>query len=95
MKLQPGRSLHYKGKEYIVLGVARHSETEEELVVYQQDYGQYGLWVRPLAIFHQTIEVDGNRVPRFDFVGGNQSLACPSHILSDRINLLNLNFPNV
>jgi len=68
MKLQPGRYRHYKGQEYIVLGVARHSETEEELVVYRQDYGEHGLWVRPLAMFQETVEIAGQRVPRFEFV---------------------------
>lgn len=67
MKL--GRYRHYKGNEYIVLGVARHSETEEELVVYRQDYGERGLWVRPLAMFEETVEVNGQRVPRFAYVG--------------------------
>ena len=46
--LKPGRYRHYKGRDYIVLGIARHSETQEELVVYRQDYGERGLWVRPL-----------------------------------------------
>jgi hypothetical protein len=67
--VKPGRYRHYKGNEYIVLGIARHSETEEELVVYRQDYGARGLWVRPLAMFLETIELDGQRVPRFEFVG--------------------------
>lgn len=69
MSVKPGRYRHYKGNEYIILGVARHSETEEELVVYRQDYGEKGLWVRPLAMFLETVEVDGQRVPRFKFVG--------------------------
>jgi hypothetical protein len=69
MTVKAGRYRHYKGSEYIVLGVARHSETEEELVVYRQDYGERGLWVRPLAMFLETIEVDGLSVPRFEFVG--------------------------
>jgi hypothetical protein len=69
MTVQAGRYRHYKGKEYLVIGVARHSETEEELVVYRQDYGERGLWVRPLAMFEETVEVDGRRVLRFQFVG--------------------------
>ena len=64
-----GRYRHFKGNEYIVLGVAWHSETEEELVVYRQDYGERGLWVRPLAMFLETVEMDGQLVPRFEFVG--------------------------
>mgnify|MGYP002623597647 CR=1 FL=1 len=69
MSLQPGRYRHYKGNEYIVLGVARHSETEEELVVYRQDYGDRGLWVRPLRMFAETVEVNGTRQPRFAWIG--------------------------
>jgi hypothetical protein len=52
-----------------VLGVARHSETLEELVVYRQEYGDRGLWVRPLAMFLETVEVEGRRVPRFQRLG--------------------------
>lgn len=69
MSVRPGRYRHYKGYEYIVLGVARHSETEEELVVYRPDYGDHNLWVRPRAMFEQQVEVDGRQVPRFAFVG--------------------------
>lgn len=64
-----GRYRHYKGKDYIVIGVARHSETEEELVVYRQDYGERSLWVRPKAMFLESVEVDGQSIPRFQFVG--------------------------
>ena len=64
-EIQPGRYRHYKGNEYSVLGVARHSETLEELVVYRQEYGERGLWVRPAAMFAETVEVDGRIVPRF------------------------------
>ena len=64
-EIQPGRYRHYKGNEYTVLGVARHSETLEELVVYRQEYGERGLWVRPAAMFAETVEVDGLIVPRF------------------------------
>jgi hypothetical protein len=67
--VRPGRYRHYKGKDYFVVGVARHSETEEELVVYRQDYGDRGLWVRPAGMFVETVEVDGERVERFRFVG--------------------------
>ena len=61
----PGLYRHYKGNDYEVLGVARHSETEEELVVYRPVLGTSGLWVRPLAMFAETVEVDGRTVPRF------------------------------
>ena len=63
--ISPGRYRHYKGNEYSVLGVARHSETLEELVVYRQEYGEHGLWVRPKAMFMETVIVNGQKVPRF------------------------------
>lgn len=63
-----GRYLHYKSREYTVLGVARHSETQEELVVYRQEYGDHSLWVRPVAMFLEAVEKGGERVPRFQFV---------------------------
>ena len=68
--VQPGRYRHYKGKEYTALGVALHSETQEELVVYGQEYGDHGLWVRPKQMFLETVEVDGQAVPRFRYLGG-------------------------
>ena len=64
-EIQPGRYRHYKGNEYTVLGVACHSETLEELAVYRQEYGERGLWVRPAAMFAETVEVNGRIVPRF------------------------------
>ena len=63
--MEPGTYRHYKGNLYEVLGVARHSETEEEVVVYRALYGDGGLWVRPLAMFEETVLVDGRQVPRF------------------------------
>ena len=69
MSLQPGRYRHYKGKDYIVLGVARHSETEEQMVVYRTDYGDRSLWVRPLVMFQESIEIDGQMKTRFQYVG--------------------------
>ena len=66
MSVRPGRYRHYKGNDYTVIGIARHSETQEELVVYRQEYGDNGLWVRPLAMFVETVEVDGNLVARFE-----------------------------
>ena len=68
----PGHYRHYKGNEYSVLGVARHSETLEELVVYRQEYGKHGLWVRPKQMFLETVVVDGQAVPRFRYVGGQE-----------------------
>jgi hypothetical protein len=67
--MQPGRYRHYKGNDYVVLGVARHSETEEELVVYRQDYGDRSWWVRPKVMFLELIEVDGRSIERFRFIG--------------------------
>ena len=61
----PGTYRHYKGQRYRVLGTAQHSETMEPLVVYQALYGDYGLWVRPAAMFVETIELDGEPIPRF------------------------------
>ena len=63
--IEPGRYRHYKGNDYTVLGVARHSEALEELVVYRAEYGERGLWVRPAAMFGETVMVDGQSVPRF------------------------------
>lgn len=60
---------HYKGNLYQVMAIARHSETEEELVVYQALYGERGLWVRPRAMFFETVLVDGKTVPRFERIG--------------------------
>ena len=65
VEIQPGRYRHYKGQEYEVLGVARHSETEEECVVYRALYGDFGLWIRPKAMFLEIVQVDGQTVPRF------------------------------
>jgi len=62
----PGIYRHYKGQTYEVLGLAHHSETEEPLVVYRALYGDYGLWVRPLSMFSETVEVAGEPVPRFE-----------------------------
>ena len=66
---KPGRYRHYKNLDYRVLGVARHSETLEPLVVYQALYGERGLWVRPAAMFVETVEIEGKRMPRFAYVG--------------------------
>ena len=65
MNVRPGTYRHYKGNEYTVIGIARHSETEEELVVYKQDYGDRSLWVRPLQMFVETVNLNGEEVPRF------------------------------
>ena len=62
---RPGLYRHYKGNEYRVISLARHSETLESLVVYQALYGERGLWVRPAAMFTEQVEHGGKRVPRF------------------------------
>lgn len=67
-EVPPGRYRHYKGREYVVIGVARHSETEEELVVYRPDYGERGLWVRPKAMFVETVTFAGMSVQRFQYL---------------------------
>lgn len=67
-KLTLGEYEHYKGNRYRVIGVARHSETLEALVVYQALYGDGGMWVRPAAMFTGNVEKDGRSVPRFRLV---------------------------
>ncbi len=66
---KPGLYRHYKGNDYRVIGLARHTETEEVLVVYQALYGERGLWVRPAAMFNETVDAGGKRVPRFARAG--------------------------
>ncbi len=63
-----GTYRHYKGSTYQVIGVAKHSETEEALVVYRALYGKRGLWVRPLEMFQGNVEVEGQFVPRFELM---------------------------
>ncbi len=67
--IRPGRYRHFKGNEYEVLGVARHSETEEELVVYRPLYGEGGLWVRPVSMWNELVTRDGKTQPRFVYIG--------------------------
>lgn len=68
---RPGLYRHYKGRNYRVIAVARHSETREALVVYRALYGEFGLWVRPAAMFVETITPPGatKAVPRFEWIG--------------------------
>lgn len=68
---RPGRYRHYKGSEYRVIVLARHSETLEPLVVYETLHGERGTWVRPAAMFAETVEVAGKRVPRFAFLAAD------------------------
>ncbi len=65
-----GRYRHYKGGEYEVLGVVRHSETLEPLVLYRPLYNATGLWVRPFAMFTEKVEINGQRQRRFAMVDG-------------------------
>jgi hypothetical protein len=72
-KVKIGKYQHYKGKFYNVIGVARHSETLEELVVYEalyksEEFGENALWVRPLSMFTEEVEVNGIKVPRFKHI---------------------------
>ncbi len=68
-ELKPGRYRHFKGNEYQLLGVARHSETLEPMVVYRALYGERGLWVRPAAMWSEQVERDGYCGPRFTYIG--------------------------
>ena len=67
--VRPGRYRHFKGNDYRVLHLAHHSETMEELVVYQALYGEGGVWVRPAVMWEETVERDGKSCPRFAYVG--------------------------
>ena len=63
--IRPGRYRHFKGREYEVLGIARHSEDESPLVVYRALYGDFGLWVRPVDMWQETVVRDGKMYTRF------------------------------
>ncbi len=65
MDLKPGKYRHFKGGEYELIGLAKHSETLEPMVVYRALYGEGGLWVRPAEMWTETVERDGYRGPRF------------------------------
>lgn len=68
-EIKLGRYRHFKGREYEVLHLARHSETEEELVVYRALYGDFSVWVRPAAMWNETVERDGQSFRRFTYIG--------------------------
>ncbi len=68
-QIQPGKYRHYKGRYYEVIGIARHSESEEVMVVYRCLYGESGLWVRPKSLFEDAVEMSGETIPRFAYVG--------------------------
>lgn len=67
--IRPGRYRHYKGNEYEVIDIARHSETEEEMVVYRKLYDDHSLWVRPLGMFVENVSLNGLSMPRFEWIG--------------------------
>ncbi|MDF1665584.1 MAG: DUF1653 domain-containing protein [Planctomycetota bacterium] len=67
--MKPGLYQHYKGQQYHVIDIARHSETEEELVLYRALYGERGLWVRPKDMFFETVTKDGKTMDRFAYLG--------------------------
>ena len=69
MELKTGKYRHFKGMEYEVIGVARHSETEEPMVVYRALYGEGGLWVRPLSMWNEQVDHDDYHGPRFSYIG--------------------------
>lgn len=74
MEIQKGRYKHFKGHTYKVIGLARHSETLEELVIYQNEdndpkYGEHATWVRPKSMFFETVEKDGKQISRFQYLG--------------------------
>ena len=68
-EIRPGRYRHFKGNEYEVIGLARHSETQEEMVVYRALYGDFVLWVRPARMWNETVERDGKTFRRFTYIG--------------------------
>lgn len=68
-EIKMGRYRHFKGNEYEVIGIAKHSETTEEMVVYRALYGEHGLWVRPASMWNETVERDGKIYQRFTYIG--------------------------
>lgn len=67
--LKTGRYRHFKGNEYELLYVAKHSETMEDMVVYRALYGEGGIWVRPAHMWNETVERDGKTYQRFTYIG--------------------------
>ncbi|MDD7771164.1 MAG: DUF1653 domain-containing protein [Firmicutes bacterium] len=68
-EIRLGKYRHFKGGEYEVIGLARHSETLEPMVVYRALYGERGLWVRPAQMWNETVERDGKTYRRFTYIG--------------------------
>ena len=69
MEIKPGKYRHFKGNYYEVIGIAHHTETMEEMVVYRALYGEHGLWVRPAVMWTETVDRDGYHGPRFQYIG--------------------------
>lgn len=69
MDIKPGKYRHFKGNSYEVIGIAHHTETMEEMVVYRALYGEHGLWVRPAVMWTETVDRDGYHGPRFQYIG--------------------------
>ena len=68
-EIKLGKYRHFKGNEYEVLYIAKHSETGESMVVYRALYGDFGIWVRPAAMWNETVERDGKTYKRFEYIG--------------------------
>lgn len=69
MDIKPGKYRHFKGNMYEVIGIAKHSESLEEMVVYRALYGSGDLWVRPVSMWNETVERDGKTFKRFEYIG--------------------------
>ena len=69
MELKPGKYRHFKGNEYELIGIARHSETLEKMVVYRALYGEGGMWVRPISMWNEQVEREDYTGPRFVYIG--------------------------
>ena len=68
-EIRLGKYRHFKGNEYEVIAIAKHSETTEDMVVYKALYGEGGLWVRPASMWNETVERDGRVFKRFEYIG--------------------------
>ena len=68
-EIKTGKYKHFKGNEYEVLYIVTHSETGEKMVVYRALYGDFGIWVRPLSMWNETVERDGKTYKRFEYIG--------------------------
>ncbi len=77
-EIKLGRYRHFKGNEYRVLAVATHSETLEQMVVYQALYGERGIWVRPATMWLETVERDGKSFPRFSYIADDTESKTPN-----------------